>query len=240
MLRSATFHSCACFWCTQALAASEADRRNCTATGGRQGPDRGLHARPRRPGCAARPAHHGASQPRHRLRRQAPVRASPSLDFDEALKLEPAGRSGALVAAPARSAIRGQYDRAIADFTEVAAPQPAQRPRPQRARPHAPAQGRSRRPRRPTSKPPLLINPQQRACPQQSRPGARQADTSSTRPSPATARRCASTRTICWPTPTGRAPTKQRARSSWRCADFKQAAERKAPPKHEENARAQD
>ena len=37
MLRSATIILAALLWCTQALAVSEADRRNCTVTGDAKG-----------------------------------------------------------------------------------------------------------------------------------------------------------------------------------------------------------
>jgi tetratricopeptide (TPR) repeat protein len=117
MLRSASFVLAIFFWAVQAQAASEADRRNCTARG---------DAKSRIEACTRVLADQAAPTPlrtmAHRNRGLAYAGRRlwefAVLDFDEALKLSPqdvpalGGRARAL-------GHRGQYDRAIADFTEV-------------------------------------------------------------------------------------------------------------------------
>ena len=117
MVRCASFVLAIVFWCGQALAASEADRRNC-ATG--QGPDARIEACTRvledqSASAALRTLAYrdrGIAYIGKRLFELA------VLDLDEALKLSP--QDVPALASRARAlGHRGQYDRAIADFTEV-------------------------------------------------------------------------------------------------------------------------
>src|SRR4026207_35747 len=117
MLCSAGFGLSIFFSACQAQAASEADRRNCTARGDAKGRIEActrVLADPAAPAPLRTTAHRnrGLADAGRRLWEFA------VLDFDEALKLSPqdvpalGGRARAL-------GHRGQYDRAIADFTEV-------------------------------------------------------------------------------------------------------------------------
>jgi tetratricopeptide (TPR) repeat protein len=117
MLRSASFVVLTVFCCTQALAASKEDERNCAAAGDPKG---------RIEACTRVLADQAAPAPlrtvAHRNRGFAYAGRRlwefAVLDFDEALKLSPqdvpalGGRARAL-------GHQGQYDRAIADFSEV-------------------------------------------------------------------------------------------------------------------------
>ena len=234
MLRSATF-ILALLWCTQALAVSEADRRNCTVTGDAKGRIEActrILADPAAPPALRAMAHRnrGLAYAGRRLHEFAIV------DFDEALKLDPkdapalSGRARAL-------GHKGQYDRALADYTEALRHSPAQRSRPQRARPHPSAQGRCRhRPGRLRSRP--RCQSAQRACPQQSRPVlAKQNKLDEAIAGYGTAVSIDPDYLLGY---VNRARAYEAKGEIERAlADFKLAAERKATPKHDENARAQ-
>ena len=117
MFRSTSFILAAILCCTQALAAGEADRRTC-ATG--QTRDARIEACSRLlEDQAAAPALRTMA---HRNRGMAyagkGMHELAALDFDEALKLNPQDIP-ALGARAHAFAHRGQYDRAIADFTEL-------------------------------------------------------------------------------------------------------------------------
>jgi tetratricopeptide (TPR) repeat protein len=117
MLRSASFVVVAVLCCTQALAASKEDERNCAVAGDPKGRIEActrVLADQAAPPALRTMAHRnrGLAYAGRRLYEFA------VLDFDEALKLSPhdvpalGGRARAL-------GQQGQYDRAIADFTEV-------------------------------------------------------------------------------------------------------------------------
>ena len=116
MLRSATF-ILALLWCTQALAVSEADRRNCTVTGDAKGRIEActrILADPAAPPALRAMAHRnrGLAYAGRRLHEFAIV------DFEEALKLDP--KDGPALSGRARAlGHKGQYDRALADYTEA-------------------------------------------------------------------------------------------------------------------------
>jgi len=117
MLRSTSFVLAAVLGCAQPLAASEEDRRNCTAVGDPKG---------RIEACtrvladqAVPPALRTLA---HRSRGQAyagrRLYEFAVLDFDEALKFSPQDVP-ALVGRARALGHQGKYDRAIADFNEV-------------------------------------------------------------------------------------------------------------------------
>ena len=100
-----------------AFAASETDRRDCS---GESSPDRKIAActhvledANRRPPCASSPIATAASPTTRR-----PCTNSPRFDFDEALETR-SERHPSLGARGNAYAQRGQYDRGIADFTEI-------------------------------------------------------------------------------------------------------------------------
>jgi Tfp pilus assembly protein PilF len=117
MLRSTSFVLAMVFWCAQALAVSEEDRRNCTVAGDPKGR---IEACTRVLADQAAPlalrtiAHRGRGQAYAGRR----LYEFAVLDFDEALKLSPQDVP-ALVGRARALGNQGQYDRAIVDYSEV-------------------------------------------------------------------------------------------------------------------------
>ena len=94
MLRSATFVLALVSGCAPGAGRQRGRPAQLHRRRGRRRQDRGLHARPRRPGAPASAARHGAPQPRHRLCAAERLLELAVLDFDEALKLSPQDAPG--------------------------------------------------------------------------------------------------------------------------------------------------